>query len=87
MTLASGESPMFLLVVHQPASPSIWQEMQSLRRGLSTKSRGDNVHHIVTPGFFYVGEVEEIMCVGCEYYTGDIEVMDVISCQLCVNMI
>ena len=36
MALASGESPMFPLVVHQPASPSIWPAVQSLRRGLST---------------------------------------------------
>ena len=36
MTLASGESPMFPLVVHQPASPSIWPAVQSPRRGLST---------------------------------------------------
>ena len=36
MTLASGGSPMFPLVVHQPASPSIWSAVQSLRRGLST---------------------------------------------------
>ena len=36
MTLASGGSPMFSLVVHQPASPSIWPAVQSLRRGLST---------------------------------------------------
>ena len=36
MTLASGWSPMFPLVVHQPASPSIWPAVQSLRRGLST---------------------------------------------------
>ena len=36
MTLASGDSPMFPLVVHQPASPSIWPAVQSLRRGLST---------------------------------------------------
>ena len=27
---------MFPLVVHQPASPSIWPAVQSLRRGLST---------------------------------------------------
>ena len=33
MTLASGGSPMFPLVVHQPASPSIWPAVQSLRRG------------------------------------------------------
>ena len=37
MTLVSGEgSPMFPLVGHQPASPSIWPAVQSLRRGLST---------------------------------------------------
>ena len=36
MTLASGASPIFSLVVHQPASPSIWPAVQSLRRGLST---------------------------------------------------
>ena len=37
MTLASGGSPMFPLVVHQPASPSLRPAVQSLRRGLSTK--------------------------------------------------
>ena len=36
MALASGGSQMFPLVVHQPASPSIWPAVQSLRRGLST---------------------------------------------------
>ena len=36
MALASGGRPMFPLVVHQPASPSIWPAVQSLRRGLST---------------------------------------------------
>ena len=36
MTLASGGSPIFPLVVHQPVSPSIWPAVQSLRRGLST---------------------------------------------------
>ena len=34
--LIVGGSPMFPLVVHQPASPSIWPTVQSLRRGLST---------------------------------------------------
>ena len=43
MTLASGGSPMFPLVVPQPASPSIWPAVQSLRRGLSTNPGGDNV--------------------------------------------
>ena len=32
MALASGGSPMFPLVVHQPASPSIWPAVQSLQR-------------------------------------------------------
>ena len=36
MTLASRGSPMFPLVVHQPASPPIWPAVRSLRRGLST---------------------------------------------------
>ena len=37
MTLArGGGGPMFPLVGHQPASPSIWPAVQSLRRGLST---------------------------------------------------
>ena len=36
MTLASGGSPIFPLVVHQTASPSIWLAVQSLRRDLST---------------------------------------------------
>ena len=36
MTLASGWSPILPLVVHQPASPSIWPAVQSRRRVLST---------------------------------------------------
>ena len=67
MTLASGGSPMFPLVVHQPASPSIWPAVQSLRRGLSTNPG-------VTSGA-YVGAVEEMMCVVCvdvtEGHSGD----------------
>ena len=55
MTLASGGSPMFPLVVHQPASPSIWPAVQSLRRGLSTNPE-------VLCGA-HVGAVEEMMCV------------------------
>ena len=41
MTLASWGSPIFPLVVHQPASPSIGPDVQSRRRGLSIG--GDNV--------------------------------------------
>ena len=54
MTLASGGSPMFPFVVHQPASPSIWPAVQSLRRGLSTN-----------PGVTMRCAVEEMMCVVC----------------------
>ena len=36
MILASGGSPMYPLVVHHPASPSIWPVVQSHLRGLST---------------------------------------------------
>ena len=57
MTLASGGSPMFPLVVHQPASPSIWPAVQSLRRGPVHKSMGRQCGA-------YVGAVEE-MCVVC----------------------
>ena len=50
MALASGGgSPMFPLVVHQPASLSIWPAVLSLRRGLSTNP----------------GAVEEMMYVVC----------------------
>ena len=55
ITLASGEIPIFPLVVHQPASPPIWPAVPSPRRALSTK-----------PGVKYkahVGAVEEMMCV------------------------
>ena len=37
--LVGGGGTMFLLVVHQSASPSIWPAVQSLRRGLSTNPR------------------------------------------------
>ena len=50
MTLASGGSPIFPLVVHQPASPSIWPAVQSLQRGLSTNSGDNVVYVIVTKG-------------------------------------
>ena len=56
MTLANGGSPIFPLVVHQPAFPSIWPAVHSLR-GLSTN-----------PGRqwgAYVGAVEEMMYVVC----------------------
>ena len=49
---------MFPLAVHQPASPSFWPAVQSLRRGLSTNPRGQQCGA-------YVGAVEEMMCVVC----------------------
>ena len=36
MTLASGGSPIFPLVVHRPDSPSMWPAVQLLLWGLST---------------------------------------------------
>ena len=57
MTLASGGSPMFPLVVHQPASSSIWPAVQSLRR-VGPQIQGWQCG-------VYVGAVEEIMCVVC----------------------
>ena len=57
MTLASGGSPMFPLVVHQPASPSIWPAVQSLRR-VCPQIQGRQCGA-------YVGAVEEMMCVVC----------------------
>ena len=36
LTLASGGSRIIPLLVHQPASPSIWPAVPSLQRGLST---------------------------------------------------
>ena len=68
MTIASGGSPVFPLVVHQPASPSIWPAVQSLRRGLSTN-----------PGvtmWCVCGRVKEMMCV---VYVRGIVVMDLAS--------
>ena len=40
MTLASGGSPMFPLVVHQPVSPSIWPAVQSLRPQIQGRQCG-----------------------------------------------
>ena len=78
MTLASGGSPISPSVVHQPASPSIWPVVNSLRRGLSTN-----------PGVqcgAYVGAVVEMMCVSVTG-GGDIVVMDVFWRRLCIRMI
>ena len=78
MTISSGESSMFPLVVRQPGSPSIWPAVQS--RGLST-----------TPGVI-MGCVcgcnwRDDACRVFKYYRGDLVVMNVILCRLFVNMI
>ena len=60
MTLASvrgRRAPIFQLVVHQPASMSIWPAVLSLRRGLP-QIQGWQCGA-------YVGAVEEMMCVVC----------------------
>ena len=57
MTLASGGSPMFPLVVHQPASPSICQQC-SHSGGVCPQIQGRQCGA-------YVGAVEEMMCVVC----------------------
>ena len=57
MALASGGSPMFPLVVHQPASPFIWPAVQSLG-GVCPQIQGRQCGA-------YVGAVEEMMCVVC----------------------
>ena len=80
MTLASGGSPMFPLVVHQTASPSIWLPVQSPRRGLSTDPG-------VTMWCVCWCSWRDDVCRVCEYYRGGIVVMDVIWRRLCVNLI
>ena len=61
MALASGGSPMFPLVVHQPASPSIWPAVQSLRRGLSTNP-GATMWCVCGCSFFYLFIDVKISC-------------------------
>ena len=80
MTLASGGSPMFPIVVHQPASPSIWLAVQSLQRGMSTNP---GVTMWCVCGCSWRDEV----CRVCGCYRGDIVVMDVILRRHCVSMI
>ena len=50
---------MFPIVVHQPASPSLWPAVQSLRRVLSTNPE------VTMWCVCYVGAVEKMMCVVC----------------------
>ena len=70
MTLASGGSSMFPLVVHQPAFPSIWPAVQSLRRGLSTNPG-------VTMWCVCGCSGRDDVCHVCGCYRGGIVVMDV----------
>ena len=79
MTLASGGSPMFPLVVHQPASPSIWPAVQALRRGLSTNPG-------VTLWCVCGCSWRDDVCRVCGCYRGGI-VVDVFWRRLCVSMI
>ena len=80
MTLASGGSPIFPLVVHQPASPSIWPAVQSLRRGLSTNP---GVTMWCVCGCSWRDDVGRVC--GCN--RGGIVVMAVFWRRLCVSMI
>ena len=80
MTFASGGSPMFPLVVHQPASPSTWPAVQSLRRGLFTNPG-------VTMWCVCGCSWRDHVCRVCGCYRGGIVVMDVFWCRLCVSMI
>ena len=80
MTLASGGSPMFPLVVHQPASPSIWPAVQSLRRGLSTNP-GATMWCVCGCNW------RDDVCRVCGYYRGGIVVMGVFWRRLSVSMI
>ena len=76
MTLASGGSPMFPLVVHQPASPSIWPAVQSPRRGLSTNPW-------VTMWCVCGRSRRDDVCRVCGCHRGGTVVMDVIRRRLC----
>ena len=68
------------LGVHQPAYPSIWPAVLTLRRGLSTKPG-------VTPWCVCECNWRDDMCCVCECYKGGIVVIDVIWSRLCVSMI
>ena len=79
MTLASGGSPMFPLVVHHHNFSVHLASSAVTTAGSVHKSRGDNVVRM--------WKQLEMMCVVCVCYRGGIVVMDVIWRQLCVNMI
>ena len=58
MTLASGGSPMFPLVIHQPASPSHLASSAVTPGGVCPQIQGQQCGA-------YVVAVEEMMCVVC----------------------
>ena len=66
----SGGTPMFPIVVHQPASPSIWSAVLSIRRGLSTNQG-------VTMWCVCGCSLRDDVCRVCGCYRGGIVVMDV----------
>ena len=75
MTLASGGSPMFLLLVHQPTYLSIWPSSPSFQRGLSTNPEGDSVVRMWVQ--------LKRLCVSCVcVLQRDIVVLYVIWCRL-----
>ena len=71
LTLVSGVSPIFLLVVHQPASPFICPAVPSLQRGLSANPG-------VTMCCVCGCSLRDDVCCVCECYKRGIVVMDVI---------
>ena len=76
----SGRSPIFPFVVHQPVSPSIWQPVGSLQRGLSASPR-------VTTWCICECSWRDDVCRVCGCDRGGIVMMDVIWHRLCVSMI
>ena len=72
--------PWPLLVIHQPASPSIWPAIQSPRRGLFANPG-------VTMWCVCGCSWRDDVCRMCGCYRGGIVVMDVIWCRLRVSMI
>ena len=80
MTFANAGSPIFPLMVHQPASPSIWPAVQLLRRGLSTNPE-------VTMWCICGCSWRDDVCCACECYKGSIVVMDIFWRWPCVSMI
>ena len=77
--LVGGGELIFQIVVHQPVSPSIWQQC-SYSGGVCPQIQG---WHVVR---MWV-QLRDNVCRVYECYRGGRVVMDVICCRLCVNMI